>query len=137
MNEKISVDNNSNSTINMTAKTGTISQFKVVDCFLLSCYSMVVIIGVAGNLMVIKWFHNESRRNKPGSLLVIGLAVNDLIASIVTPLYQIHYIVADNKTPQYAWYLGKGLCKTLTPFTYIVLLTTPWLLVCIAAERLQ
>ena len=108
---------------------------KFVDYVLLIPYCLVVVIGVGGNLLVIKWFCSPAKKGRPGSLLVNVLAVNDLIASIVTPFLEIHQTIAALVEPYYAWYLGKGLCKCLFAFHNAFLLNTSWLLVAIAAER--
>ena len=135
MDDQISIPNTTN--ITTAPRTNISLHFQVTDYVLLSCYSAVVIIGVIGNLLVIKWFSKEEKRQKPGSILVIILAVNDLIASIVTPLNEMNLVVSYRSNPSYTWHLGEGLCKTLSAFSNLVLLSTPWLLVAIATERYQ
>ena len=110
-------------------------ELHAMDYVLMSMYSLVFLIGVGGNLMVIRWFYGDAKTNNPGSLLVIVLATNDLIASIMTPLLEMHRIVS--RSYHHTWFLGKGLCKTLPAFSALFLLTTPWFLVAIATERFQ
>ena len=124
------------SNITMNSQTHA-SQLKMLDYVLLSLYSMIVVIGVIGNILVIRWFSSDEWKNRPGSFLVVVLAGNDLIASLVTSLNEMNLIVTDSINPPYIWYLGKGVCKCLNAFTYMFLLTTPWLLVAIATERFQ
>ena len=134
MDQEMVVGNMSNITINSQRYA---VQLKVVDYVLLSLYSVLVVIGVIGNILVIRWFSSDEWKNRPGSFLVVVLAGNDLIASLVTTLNEMNLIVTDSITPQYIWYLGRGMCKCLNAFTYMLLLTTPWLLVAIATERFQ
>ena len=108
---------------------------KFIDYILLVSYCLVVVFGVGGNLLVIKWFVSPAKKGRPGSLLVNVLAVNDMIASVVTPFLQIHQTIAALIEPYYAWYLGKGLCKCLFAFHNAFLLNTSLILVAIATER--
>ena len=130
-------DNFSNIYHNVTPTPYITTEFKAVDYILFLLYSLVLIIGVGGNLLVISWFSSDKNKKKPGSTLVIVLAMNDLIASIITPLYGIHLVVSMKTEPYLAWYLGKELCPTIQASTHLVWLTTPWLLVAIATERFQ
>ena len=134
---EVPISNISNATTAAQLKSKNIPQLQVVDIVLLLFYCFVFVVGVGGNILVIRWFSSDEKRNRPGSLLVIVLAINDLVAAMVTSLYEMNYIVVGSINPAYIWYLGKGLCKSLTAFTYMFLLTTPWLLVAIATERFQ
>ena len=127
--------NSSNS--NRTLTQHPDSLFQVADYVFLTFYSVVAVIGSVGNILVIKWFTSEEKRNKAGSLLVIVLAANDCIASIVTPLLEMHIIISIKTYPFKAWYLGKELCKTIPSFSYLFILTTPWILVAITCERFE
>ena len=129
--------NFSNFYSNVTSSSYIPEQFQVVDYILLLLYSMVVVIGVGGNSLVISWFSSYKNKGKPGSALVIVLAMNDLIASIITPLYGIHLMVSFKTKPYLAWHLGKKLCGTFQASTTLVWLATPWLLVAIATERFR
>ena len=113
-------------------KNDSVFELNLVDYTLLSLYVVVITIGVFGNIMVIKWFYVDSKRKKPGSMLVIALAVNDLLASMVAPPFEISTIIFGNICT-----IGKGLCKTLPALYSMLFLATPWFLVTIATERFR
>ena len=110
---------------------------KTSEIIFVILYLMIFVLGVGGNILVVKSFSAPNSRKKAGSKLVISLAVNDLFASILVPLTQIHSIVSRNTNPVAAWFLGKTLCYTIIGFSYIFLLATGWLLVSIAIERFR
>ena len=136
--KKISQNTNSSnysSAINVTSSAMLHFQFKPLDIILLFFYPLVTILGVGGNLYVIKWFYSKERRKMAGSALVVVLAFNDLLASITVPSTQIHHIISHNKQPYGSWYLGKILCHTLHESGVVFLLATSWILIAIALER--
>ena len=130
-------DNCSNvsSLLNTTSTTTLYLQLKPLHVILLFFYPLVIILGVGGNVYVIKWFYSKSRRKMAGSALVVVLAFNDLFASIMVPSTQIHHIISHSKQPYEAWYLGKILCHTLHETGVVFLLATSCILMAIALER--
>ena len=126
---------NISSELNSTLPHDFHLHFRPLDIVLLCFYPLVLILGVGGNLLVIRWFCAKNRRKMAGSVLVIVLAFNDLFASIMVPSTQIHMIISYNKEPHAAWYLGKVLCHTLHESGVVFLLATSWILVIIAMER--
>ena len=109
--------------------------FTPVNDIHFALYSLVIILGVGGNILVVRWFAFGNRRNSPGSIMVICLACNDCLSSVIVPLFRIHDIVAFQKQPQLAWYLGEALCYALPGLLRFFLLATSWILVAIAFER--
>ena len=107
----------------------------VEDIILVILYSMVVLFGTVGNILVIRWFVKKEERKKAGNKLVVVLAINDFAASIFVPLLLIHLIITDSTKPQHAWYLGKVMCRSLLALQLTFLIATPWLLVAISVER--
>ena len=105
------------------------------EVLLLALYTVIFIIGVAGNILVARFFGASNLKKKAGSRLVIALAINDLLASVLVPINQIHSIISRNLNPVAAWYLGKPLCYTMIGISFTFLLATGWLLVAISIER--
>ena len=110
-------------------------QLSKVDILYIFLYVCVFVVGVLGNILVMKWFLEPDKRNRPGSVMVITLAFNDMLASIIVPLFRIHLIVAATIRPLDAWYLGRTLCYTIRGFNLAFVLATSWILVVIATER--
>ena len=110
-------------------------KIKPMDIFLFSVYSLVIISGVSGNALVIKWFYEQYKQKVAGSAFVMVLAVNDLFASMIVPLAPVHLLLSHSRHPIEAWYLGKMLCYTLNESAAVFLLTTSWTLIAIALER--
>ena len=105
------------------------------DIINLCLYCLIAVIGVSGNALVVKWFYVAKKRHMPGSIMVITLACNDVMASIIVPLIQIHNLVTSRGFLTGPWYLGKTFCHLAMSLYHLFLLTTSWLLVAIAAER--
>ena len=126
---------NFSSKYNATSTTGFNLKLSPLNITLLVCYSLIFTLGVCGNLLVVKWFYEQYKQKMAGSALVMVLAVNDLLASIIVPLTQIHYIISLNTQPKRAWYLGRMLCYTMRGFGILFLLATSWILIAIASER--
>ena len=124
-----------NTTSNLTLPIDFSLKLRPLHIALLCFYPLVAVLGVGGNVYVIKWFYSKQKRNIAGSSLVVVLACNDLLASIMVPSAQIHLIISFNKYPFNAWYLGELLCSTLQEFSVVFLLATSWILVVIALER--
>ena len=100
------------------------------------CVCLVIaLLGVFGNMLVIKWFLAPAQRKNAGSVMVITLALNDMIASVTVPSLRIHLVIAAKKSPLNAWYLGQAACYTFRGMNMSFLLATSWILVVIAAER--
>ena len=109
--------------------------FNEKDIGLTVIYGIVVIFGIVGNSLVIRWFGFGEERGKPGNKLVVVLAVNDCLASICVPLLQIQNIAGRALSPPHAWYLGQGFCHLLFGVQLSLLFATPLLLIAISVER--
>ena len=101
------------------------------------CCSLIFLVGVFGNALVVKWFNTGSAKHTVGSRLVVILAINDLISSIVVPFAQVHAILQSSMDPYGAWYLGKFLCHILPGIQSMFLIATSWILVAISLERFR
>ena len=108
-----------------------------VNSILIVFYVFVFTSGIAGNILVIKWFGTKEERKKAGNKLVIALAFNDFLSSIFIPLFQIHFIVIGSIEPHKAWYLGKVLCHSQIGMHVTFVMVTSFLLVAIAVERFR
>ena len=111
--------------------------FNVVELVLMIFYVIIFIFGTVGNVLVVKWFMVKKQREKAGNTLVVALAINDFISSVIVPLWQIHHIVRNSLTPPGAWYIGKGLCHFLPGIAMTFLIATSFLLVSISLERFR
>ena len=106
-----------------------------VDIVLTICYGFVFLSGTVGNSFVINWFGKKSERKKAGNKLVVMLAINDLISSVLVPLSQIHYLISASINPPGVWYLGKVLCYSLPGIGRTFLYATSFYLIAISLER--
>ena len=104
------------------------------DIILTIFYGFVVILGTIRNALVVKWFW---AREEAGSKLVVVLAINDFLASLLVPLNKIHGAVRHSLEPSDAWYLGQCLCYILHGMQMTFLYTTSWILIAIAIERFR
>ena len=112
-------------------------QFHMSKIFLISVYGIVFVLGAAGNSFVAMMFGTKQERKKPGSKLVIVLAVNDFMSSIFVPLLQIQYLVSRSINVPKLWFLGKFLCHSLSGLQISCLLATSLLLTTISLERFR
>ena len=109
--------------------------YKVVDIILIVCYAFVFLSGTVGNGFVIRWFGRKGERRKAGNKLVVMLAINDLLSSVLVPLSQIHYLISASINPPGVWYLGKVLCYSLPGIGRTFLYATSFYLIAISLER--
>ena len=118
------------------SKVGKDIQLSNVDIFYTCLYSTIFGIGFFGNIIVIWWFSKPMRRKRAGSVMVITLATNDMLASIVIPSLRIYSIIAARTTSAWrAWYLERVTCYTIDGMNMTFVLATSWILVIIAGER--
>ena len=111
------------------------SKLNAFSITIIVIYSFAFLLGVSGNLFVVKWFGNKRERKKAGNKLVVVLAINDLLSSIFVPMGQIHYMAMNFVSPPRAWYLGRELCYTLNGLQFTFIVATSLFLVMIALER--
>ena len=109
--------------------------FSIMDIISITLYSLAILIGTVGNVLVIKFFATGDASNHPGSMFVIVLAVVDFISSIWVPLLQITRISYDAYHSS-AWPLGETACRILRLYP-LFQYATSWLLLTISLERLR
>ena len=113
-------------------------QFNSFDTFKLTLTALVFLVGTIGNAATGYCFAFTKRRKQAGSFLVAALALTDLLASAVVPIYFGHKII--NRVLYHnrpVWHLGKGMCY-ISPASKPWLMTASvWLLVAISIERFR
>ena len=107
------------------------------DIVLIIFYGFVVISGTVGNILVIRWFGKKNERQKAGNKLVVVLAINDFLSSILVPLFQIHDLIRISHHPLYPWYLGEVMCYSLWGLNVTFVYATSFLLMAISIERFR
>ena len=60
--------------------------------FLIAFYPLVIAFGTMGNVLVVEWFGKQRIRKKAGNKIVVVLAVNDFVSSIIIPILRILHI---------------------------------------------
>ena len=101
--------------------------------FLGVLYLLVIVFGAVGNILVVKWFGKKSIRKKAGNKMVVVLAVNDFVSSIIIPLLRISQIFQNI----FQIDQGKTLCHLSGGVMEAFLIATSWLLVAISIDRLR
>ena len=91
-------------------------------------YSLVMVVGLLGNILVVYFFGFTKKRKQSGSRLVISLAVIDTISSFVVPL---HYINSFHRLFGHA-----TICK-FDAAEAGFLLASAWHLIAISMERFR
>ena len=130
------VTNTINSTMNSTAEIDISASFNSVTVSVLTAYGILLVSGVVGNSLVIKWFLPQ--KNAPGSKLVIALAVTDLVSSILMPFMGTHSIISNTFHPGYTWpkwFLDGALCHVMYGLPLVFVSVSAWILVTISVER--
>ena len=111
--------------------------FTPEDIVFLILYTLVFVFGTAGNALVVKWFGMKEQWKKAGNTLVVVLAVNDFLSSIIFPLLEIHYFVLHALQPPLRWYLGSFVCERFFGLKKTFLVASSWLLVAITVARFR
>ena len=96
--------------------------------------SLSAIIGTCGNALVIKYFAQSEGSSRPGSRLVIALALIDFVSSLWLPGYDIIVLILYNFDGMQVWPLGEPMCY-ISNFYPILNYQTPWFLLAISIER--
>ena len=102
----------------------------------LVAYILVFLSGTFGNFLVIKWFGSSKKKKISGSTLVVALAVNDLVASILVPFSMMNQLITSALDPPFAWFYGKIGCYLIDGVGNASLFATSWILVSISFVRL-
>ena len=94
-----------NKSSNVTDKD--IVQYTTIEIFSLIAFSIVILVGGVGNILVIYVYgFTKRRRFAKFEKLMLMLGIVDLVASITNPLYFI-YRIAEKEV----WKLGYSMCK--------------------------
>ena len=107
--------------------------FTVKDIVGLSFYSLLILLGTVGNVLVVNYFAFGNASDRPGSRFVVILAVVDFVSSIWVPVQFILRTLYRSLTLRH-WPFGKALCH-IGLYYPILFSITPWLLVAISVER--
>ena len=103
--------------------------FTATDISGLILYIFILASGTIGNALVVKSFLQAP--DQPGTRLVVGLGIVDLVSSIVVPFNNIIIIIYDVQH----WPLGRVGCLMIKPWLNSPLFASAWLLVVISFER--
>ena len=110
--------------------------YALMQVSLVVLYSLVALLGTIGNTLVVKWFGEKNMRQKAGNKMVVVLAVNDFVSSIIVPFLRISYIIRLDDFSQKV-VLRKTLCYFAAGIMETFLIATSWLLVAISVDRLR
>ena len=99
------------------------------DISKLTLYTFILVSGSVGNALVIRSFIQVP--DQPGTKFVIGLAITDVVASILIPFHNIVLLIYQNKH----WPLGNVGCLLTIPWIDSLTIASAWLLVAISLER--
>ena len=100
----------------------------------------IIISGTVGNICVIRMFGFTKRRHRAGSALVVALAINDFLSSILIPVDALGWIILamlylrDEFQP---YPFGRGMCYVLTSVIPLFMMASSWLMAAISMERLR
>ena len=95
-------------------------------------YISIFIFGFGGNCGVVYFLGIKRERPPRGHQLIMALAVNDLLSSIIMPVVMLNDIASDFK-----WHLGITACVLLPHMNSLFFFASAWLLVAISYERLR
>ena len=110
--------------------------YALMQVSLVVLYSLVALLGTIGNTLVVKWFGEKNMRQKAGNKMVVVLAVNDFVSSIIVPLLRIAYVIRLNHFSEIV-VLRATLCHFGAGVMETFLIATSWLLVAISVDRLR
>ena len=104
--------------------------------------SILIASGTVGNVCIIYKFGFTERRHNAGSALVVALAVNDFLSSILMPMDALIWIYLSAKYSGedyqlYPYPLGKGMCYILQSVSHMFMMASSWLMAAISIERLR
>ena len=110
--------------------------FSFIEITLVVLYVLLVVFGTVGNILVVKWFGKKRMRQKAGNKMVVVLAVNDFVSSIIIPLLRISSIFR-LKYYSRSTFIRKILCNFGSGVMETFLIASSWLLVAISIDRLR
>ena len=90
---------------------------------------LIFVAGTIGNGLVIKSFLRAPEQ--PGSRFIIGLAVIDLVCSVLVPLNN----MIENVYGREHWPLGRVGCLIIKPWMSSTFYASAWMLVAISLQR--
>ena len=89
-----------------------------------------LLLGTAGNLIIIIYYGFKDKSKRVFTLYLVHLAITDLVASILTPIYYFPYDLTGY------WYYGSFLCKyTIFVGSGVTIYSSCWILFGILYER--
>ncbi|XP_030043289.1 lysophosphatidic acid receptor 6 isoform X1 [Microcaecilia unicolor] len=92
-------------------------------------YSIVFILGLAGNLLALWYFISTKTATTPANIFMVNLATIDLIFVLTLP-YKIVYHAQDNN-----WIFGEAMCKITGSLFFANLYGSTLFLTCICIDR--
>ena len=95
---------------NITPSTTTPCLLTKEDIVLVTGYAMVILVGVAGNALVLLVFSPRWKRGPIIDLLILYLALFDLLASIFGPFVFLYWLITCDRR----WHFGSIGCKILS-----------------------
>ena len=102
----------------------------IQDWCLVAAFIIIMISGVAGNLLVIYVF-GKKKNKRSVDLLTLNLGIVDLMASIFNPPLNIYWILTNFQK----WHLGDLGCKILPAIGPTMTTASGWVLLIFAVER--
>uniref|UniRef100_A0A8C8SWC9 G-protein coupled receptors family 1 profile domain-containing protein n=1 Tax=Pelusios castaneus TaxID=367368 RepID=A0A8C8SWC9_9SAUR len=92
-------------------------------------YSLVFVLGLAGNLSVLWYFLRTKTAMVPANIFLVNLAAIDMIFVLTLPIRVVYHAMGNN------WVFGEALCKVTGSLFYANLYGSSLFLTCICLER--
>ena len=117
--------NNSNN----TETTNIELSMELLTVIQITCYSVIIVIGTIGNLMLIINLAPE-RNRKTSQYFILNLAVVDLLTCTLSIPFDITLLV-----PGGPWPFGRVMCRLVYPLQTVFMAVSVSTLLCMALER--
>ncbi len=106
-----------------------LTRYKSVQITATVIYSLIFLLGMAGNLSVIVYFAKHKRIRLAPNMFLVNLSIAQILLCLTTlPITPISLI-------QKEWKLGKVLCKISPMLNTVTVLVISLSLCCIAVDR--
>ena len=103
-------------------------EFDSIDYVQLTIYSLILLFGAIGNILVLLVFRNKKKNRKINDYFILNLAVSDLCMVTIS-------ISADFYLKFRAFPLGDLLCKGIWPLMTMCLFASIFTMTCMSIER--
>ncbi|KAL3873498.1 hypothetical protein ACJMK2_036607 [Sinanodonta woodiana] len=97
--------------------------------FLIVLYSIVILIGFLGNLLIVCVLLKNKHLHTVTNIFIVGLAISDIMMCVFNLPFQLHYQLTDS------WAFGETLCKVIMPTFGVPIFVSSTSMLMIAIDR--